>query len=123
MATATFFAWPFVHNWFVSMGMLDFALGVPLSLYALLLLSRQQRAWSWPRAAGIAGVAVATWYAHVFALMVAHLLVGVHVLAERAEPRRSPASPDGCGSGRESSSSSSRCSRGPCWFSLRSMTT
>jgi hypothetical protein len=85
MATATFFAWPFVHNWFVSMGMLDFALGVPLSLSTLMLLARQRRAWSGGRAAAIAGFAVATWYAHVFALMVVHLLVAVHVLAVRAE--------------------------------------
>jgi len=81
MVMATFFAWPFVHNWFVSMGMLDFALGVPLSLLALLLLDRQRREWSWTRAAVIALVAVATWYAHVFALMVVHLLVGLHVLS------------------------------------------
>jgi hypothetical protein len=31
MLVATLFAWPMVHNWFVSMGMLDFALAVPLS--------------------------------------------------------------------------------------------
>ncbi len=83
MVVASLFAWPFVHNWFVSMGMLDYALGVPLSLGALLLLERQRRAWSWARAAAIAGVAVATWYAHVFTLMVVHLLVGLHALTQR----------------------------------------
>jgi hypothetical protein len=82
MLVATAFAWPFVHNWFVSMGMLDFALGVPLSLFSLLLLDRQRRAWTWPRALLIAVVAVATWYAHVFALMVVHLLVFIHAAAQ-----------------------------------------
>jgi hypothetical protein len=80
MVMASCFAWPFIHNWFVSMGMLDYALGVPLSLFSLLLLRRQQREWSWARAALIAVVAIATWYAHVFTLMVVHLLVGLHVL-------------------------------------------
>ena len=82
MKSAMLFAWPFVHNWFVSMGMLDFALGVPLSLFALMLLERQRKEWSWARAAAIAGVAVLTWYAHVFALLVVHLLVGIHVLVQ-----------------------------------------
>jgi hypothetical protein len=82
MVVATAFAWPFVHNWFVSMGMLDFALGVPLSLLVLLLLERQRRDWTWPRAFLIAVVAIATWYAHVFALMVVHLLVFIHAAAQ-----------------------------------------
>jgi hypothetical protein len=62
------------------MGMLDFALSVPLSLLSLLLLDRQRREWSWGRAGLIAVVAVATWYAHAFALLVVHLLVALHVL-------------------------------------------
>ncbi len=80
MVMATSLAWPFIHNWFVSMGMLDFALSVPLSLLSLLLLDRQRREWSWGRAGLIAVVAVATWYAHAFALLVVHLLVALHVL-------------------------------------------
>jgi hypothetical protein len=80
LVVASFFMWPLVHNWFVSMGMLDFALGIPLSLVTLLLLNRQARAPSWKNGAAIAAVAVATWYAHVFALMVVHLLVLVHVV-------------------------------------------
>ena len=75
---ASLFAWPFVHNWFVSMGMLDYALGVPLSLFALLLLHRQMQRFTWPRAAAIAVVAVATWYAHVFTLMVVLMLAAIH---------------------------------------------
>ena len=36
MLVASLFAWPMVHNWFVSMGMLDFAIALPLSLALLL---------------------------------------------------------------------------------------
>ena len=50
LVVASFFMWPMIHNWFVSMGMLDFALGVPMSLFTLMLLERQRKAWSWPRA-------------------------------------------------------------------------
>ncbi len=78
LIVASLFTWPMIHNWFVSMGMLDFALGVPLALLTLMLLERQRKAPTRTRAAAIAGVAVLTWYAHVFALMVVHLLVGLH---------------------------------------------
>ena len=44
MLVASLFMWPMVHNWFVSMGMLDFALAVPLSLGLLLAIDRQRRA-------------------------------------------------------------------------------
>ena len=93
LVVAAFFMWPMIHNWFVSMGMLDFALGVPLALLTLLLLERQRKAPSWRRVAAIAAVAVLTWYAHVFALMVVHLLVGLHVVTRatwkgRAEAAR-----------------------------------
>ncbi len=77
---ASFFMWPMIHNWFVSMGMLDFALGVPLSLLVLIFLDRQQKAPSWKNVALIAGFSALTWYAHVFALMVVNLLVGIHVV-------------------------------------------
>ena len=43
MLVASMFVWPMVHNWFVSMGMLDFALSVPLSLGLLLAIDRQRR--------------------------------------------------------------------------------
>jgi hypothetical protein len=71
--------WPMIHNWFVSMGMLDFALGVPLSLLLLLFVHRHVRAPSWKTGLAVLLTAVATWYAHVFALMVAHLLIALHV--------------------------------------------
>ena len=83
MVVASFFMWPMIHNWFVSMGMLDFALGIPLSLLVLTLLSRHLRAPSWKLAAAAALMAVATWYAHVFALMMAMMLVGIHIATRR----------------------------------------
>ena len=83
MIVSAFFAWPLVHNWFVSMGMLDFALGLPLSLALLMALEKQRKAPSLARAAAVAGLGMVTWYAHVFPLLVVHLLVGIHILVQR----------------------------------------
>jgi hypothetical protein len=80
MLVASLIAWPMVHNWFVSMGMLDFAIAVPLSLLLLLAIDRHRAAPSLSGAAAIAALGVATWYAHVFPLLVVHLLVGVESL-------------------------------------------
>lgn len=83
MVVASAFAWPMVHNWFVSMGMLDFAFGVPLSLTLLILLHRQRsREATWARALLIAVVGLATWYAHVFSLMMAGLLLALEMAHE-----------------------------------------
>ncbi|MBK6460826.1 MAG: hypothetical protein IPF92_07435 [Myxococcales bacterium] len=79
------FAWPMVHNWFVSMGMLDFALGVPISLAVLALChvhlgsSRSPRAPRGLTGALIALLGVIGWYAHVFALLVMYLLILVEL--------------------------------------------
>jgi hypothetical protein len=80
--------WPMIHNWYVSTGMLDFALGVALSLFVLVYLNRQRIAPSWRHALEIGGLAVLTWYAHVFPLMVVLLLVGVHLMT--TAPRETP---------------------------------
>lgn len=77
MIVASLFAWPMVHNWFVSMGMLDFALAVPLSLALLLVVDRQRRTPSKANVLAIVLLGAATWYAHVFPLLVVHLLVVV----------------------------------------------
>src|SRR4029079_774631 len=82
MLVATLFAWPMVHNWFVTMGMLDFALGVPLSLILLLFLDRQRRKPSVANAVAIIALGAVTWYAHVFPLLVVHLLVGIEILVQ-----------------------------------------
>ena len=75
MLVASMFVWPMVHNWFVSMGMLDFALSVPLSLGLLLVIDRQRRSPSITNALFVTALGAATWYAHVFPLLVVHLLV------------------------------------------------
>ncbi len=84
MAVATLFAWPMVHNWFVSTGMLDFAAAVWLAMLLFVLLDAQARAPSFARGAAIAGLALVTWYAHVFPVLVVHLLVGLHVVSRRS---------------------------------------
>lgn len=73
-ANAALFVWPFVHNFFVSMGMLDYALAVPLSLEVLLALDAFRSTPSRVRGLGVVALALATWYAHVFALLVVGLL-------------------------------------------------
>lgn len=80
MVAATALAWPMVHNWFVSMGMLDFALGVPLSLAILALLHGQLAEPSARRVVGIVLLGAVTWCAHVFALHVVFLLTTLHVM-------------------------------------------
>src|SRR6185436_5859056 len=88
MVVGSFFLAPMVHNWFVSMGMLDFALGVALSLVTLTAMQRQQRSPSVGGAALVTLAGFATWYAHVFPLMLLHLLVAIEVavVARRSWP-------------------------------------
>jgi hypothetical protein len=81
MRVAMLFAPPFVHNWFVSMGMLNFSLGVSLSLVLLVALDRQRAAPSAGRAAAVVLVSLASWYAHPVPLLVVGALVVVHVLS------------------------------------------
>jgi len=82
MLMASLFAWPMVHNWFVSMGMLDFAIAVPLSLALLLALNRQRQNASLANGLAIVGLGIATWYAHVFPLLVVHMLVLVEAIIQ-----------------------------------------
>jgi len=77
MIVASLLAWPLLHNWFVSTGMLNFALAVPLSLALMMMLVRHERAPSLRSAASAFGLAAVTWYAHVFPLLVVHLLIAV----------------------------------------------
>ena len=79
MLIASMFVWPMVHNWFVSMGMLDFALAVPVSLGLLLALDRQRRSPSLSNALLVTGLGAVTWYAHVLPLLVVHMLVLIEV--------------------------------------------
>jgi hypothetical protein len=83
LLVASLFLVPMVHNWFVSMGMLDFALGVPLALLLVLALHRQSIAPSWKNAWLITAAGACTWYAHVFGLLVVHLLLLVHLATRK----------------------------------------
>jgi hypothetical protein len=76
------FAWPMVHNWFVSMGMLNFALGFALSLELVLLLDRQRDAPTRARAVGIAALGLAIWYASSIPLCIVALLVTIEIAVQ-----------------------------------------
>jgi hypothetical protein len=100
MLIAALFIWPMIHNWFVSMGMLDFALAVPLSLLLLIALDKQRaltlsdetkdsldsaslRSLMRARQLNIAlitALGLVTWYAHVFPILVVHMLVVIEAL-------------------------------------------
>jgi len=80
-------AWPMVHNWFVSTGMLDFALAVPLSLALLIAVHRQIAAPSPYRVLAIAVLGAITWYAHVFPVLVVFMLIALEAIV-RAPVRR-----------------------------------
>jgi hypothetical protein len=71
-----------VHNWFVSMGMLNFSLSVSLAMLLLVALERRRVAPSAANAVAVVLLSVAVWYAHQLPLMLAEILVGVHVLAQ-----------------------------------------
>jgi hypothetical protein len=82
MLVASLLAAPMVHNWYVSMGMLNFSLSVSLAMLLLVALERQRVAPSAARALVVAWLSVAVWYAHQLPLMLAEILVGIHVLAQ-----------------------------------------
>lgn len=85
MVVACLFFWPMVHDWWLSMGMLDYALGIPLSLWLLILAHRQWRAPTLGRGVGFMLVSIACWYAHCFALLVAGLLIVIEATRHREE--------------------------------------
>ncbi len=88
MIVAGFFAWPMIHNWFVSMGMLDFALGVPLSLCVLMALDRHRQTPTITNGLVVTALGFITWYAHVFPLLVVMFLIGVHALVRSSWKER-----------------------------------
>jgi hypothetical protein len=78
MLASPYFMAPMVHNWFVSMGMLNFALGFSLALVVLVALDRQREAPSLARGLGVAALALLSFYAYPMPLVVVGLLVAVH---------------------------------------------
>jgi hypothetical protein len=71
MVTASLVIWPLVHGFFLAMGMLNFAIAIPLSLVVLVALDRQRARPSLALACAITALAFATWYVHPFPLIVA----------------------------------------------------
>jgi hypothetical protein len=86
MLVSSLAAWPMVHNWFVATGMLDFALAIPASLVLLVLLDRNRASPSPARAVAAGTMAVATWYAHAFPVLVVGLMVLAHVVSRARRP-------------------------------------
>ncbi len=86
--SASLFLFPFVHNFFVCAGMLDFALAVPLALELLLALQRFREAPTRGRGAAVFGLSIVVWYAHVFALLVAGLLATIEFVREALRLRK-----------------------------------
>ncbi|HEX7500355.1 MAG TPA: hypothetical protein VF524_08620, partial [Polyangia bacterium] len=78
MLVATLFVWPLVHGFFVSMGMLNFALAFALSLILLTVIDRQRERPTLMRGLGIAALSLVLWYAHPFPLAVVVGLVALH---------------------------------------------
>jgi hypothetical protein len=80
MLTAMPFLPPFVHHWFFSMGMMNFALALPMTLVLIVLLRDQEKAPGWKRAVGIVALTSVCWFCHSFPLLEILLLVAVRVL-------------------------------------------
>ncbi len=75
---ATLLAWPFVHSWFVCMGMLDYALGAALAILLVCEVERSARARR--PSLIVAGLAIGVWYTHAFALGLAALFAAMLVI-------------------------------------------
>jgi hypothetical protein len=88
MVVSSLVAWPMVHNWYVDMGMLNFALSVPLSLVLLILLDRHRAAPSFGRGCAAAAMGLATWYAHAFPVLVVGWIVIVYAASRAGWPAR-----------------------------------
>lgn len=89
MALSVLCAWPMIHHWFVSMGMLDYALGVAMTLAMAILFIQQSRGASIGRAAIIAALGLAAWLTHAFALIIAMLLAIIQWFEADARGKRS----------------------------------
>ncbi|HSQ62799.1 MAG TPA: hypothetical protein VLM85_06275 [Polyangiaceae bacterium] len=89
-STATLLLWPMVHNWFVAMGMVDYALAVPLALEVLIQLDAFRRTGAKPTAVMAGTWAVLVWYTHAFAVMVVALLAILECVAAGAPRELAP---------------------------------
>jgi len=88
--SAALVLWPMVHNWFVAMGMLDYALAVPLALTTLVWLDETRREASLWRSVAAGASAVLVWYTHAFAVIVLAFLVAIECLRAGAPREIAP---------------------------------
>ena len=93
VAPATLIAAPLVHNWFVAMGMLDYALGSALALACVLLIVRQAKDASRARGVAIGLLGMLVWYTHVFALGMVLFLAGIEAIRVRRLRALAPFAP------------------------------
>jgi hypothetical protein len=80
LVTASLVMAPMAHSWFVLMGMLGFALALPLGLWMLVLFARQHARPTMGRAIALALLGVLLWLTHAVVLLLVGLLVLVEVL-------------------------------------------
>jgi hypothetical protein len=92
IASIALLGWPLVHHFFVSMGLLNFSLGLAGAWAALALAHRRIRAGSapgaeatpsgrrWLERVALVVVSLAAWYAHPFPIAVAAGLVALQAL-------------------------------------------
>lgn len=85
---STFFAWPMVHNWFVAMGMLDFAMGVAISLVLLVVMKLQNERATVGRGVAVCALSFALWFTHVFPLLLVGLLFAVEIVVSQVRRER-----------------------------------
>ncbi|MFO0667092.1 MAG: hypothetical protein U0174_24280 [Polyangiaceae bacterium] len=79
---------PMIHNWWVAMGMLNFALGFPLSLALLMLQRKQLREFQMRRAVGVAICSTILWLTHSIPVTLAGALCAMEALRSRHAPHR-----------------------------------
>lgn len=77
---------PMAHSWFVLMGMLGFALALPLGLWVLVLLARQKAQPTAQRAIALGILGVLLWLTHAIVLLLVALLALIDV-AVRPGPK------------------------------------
>jgi hypothetical protein len=84
MLIATPFLVPMVHNWFVSMGMLNFAISVPVAF--LLIMALDDCLMLVPRAQlRAAGLALLSWYLHPIPVVIIGLMVAATIAPDLLE--------------------------------------
>ena len=88
MLLGCLFVAPMVHNWWLSMGMVNFALAWPIALWILIHQKRQLEAPSVLRGFGIAVLALVLWLTHSIALLLVGLLVLIEATSAPSWPAR-----------------------------------